>query len=231
MTLGFYLLYHDWDFIGAENAYKLSIRSDYPDALALYVDYLNFVARHTEAMEWAQRLNSKDPYYPNSRMVLSYVYNHHLEQAHEFSDARLKVFNNYYTLDSHGFLLLNMKKYEDAILYFNKAIAIEGIRYPRMLGWMGAAYAKSGNLNKSREIIEELKGRWSKKESGSIAFFIAAIYAAMEEKASALSWLQIAFDTHEMEMPWLLTEPQFYNLHHEPAFERIATTMGFPQTR
>jgi tetratricopeptide (TPR) repeat protein len=125
--------------------------------------------------------------------------------------------------------MLRVKKYEEAISYFNKAIAIEGIRYPRMLGWMGAAYAKSGNRNKSKEIIDELKGRWSKKEGGSIAFFIATIYSAMEEKDQALSWLKVAFDTHEMEMPWLLTEPQFYNLHDEPAFKQMATAMRFPQ--
>ena len=229
MTLGFYLLYHDWDFAGAEAAYKQSILTDYPDALAVYVDYLNFVSRHAEALEMAERLNTTDPYYPNSRMILSYFYNEHLDQALQFSRSRLKLFNNYNTFDSHGFLMLNMKKYDEAITYFDKAIAIEGIRYPRMLGWMGAAYAKSGNKSKSKEIIEELKSRWSNKENGSLAFFIAAIYSAMDDKQQALSWLKVAFDTHEMEMPWLLTEPQFYNLHNEPAFKQMAVAMGFPQ--
>jgi TolB-like protein/AraC-like DNA-binding protein len=229
MTLGFYLLYHDWDFLGAEAAYKQSIRTDYPDALALYVDYLNFVSRHEEALEMAERLNTTDPYYPNTRMILSYIYNQRLDQAVQFSTSRLKLFNSYYTFDSHGFLMLNTKNYDEAIRYFNKAIAIEGIRYPRMLGWMGAAYAKSGNNNKSKEIIEELKARWSNKENGSIAFFIAAIYSAMDDKTQALSWLKVAFDTHEMEMPWLLTEPQFYNLHNDPAFKQMALAMGFPQ--
>lgn len=229
MTLGFYLLYHDWDFAGAEAAYKKSIRSDYPDALAVYIDYLNFVSRHSEALEMAERLNTNDPYYPNSRMILSYVYNDQLDQALQFSNTRLTMFNNYSSLDSHGFLMLTLKRYDEAIASFSKAIAIEGIRYPRMLGWMGAAYAKSGNRNKSLEIVNELKGRWSDKEGGSIAFFIAAVYSAMEEKDEALRWLKIAFDTHEMEMPWLLTEPQFYNLHNDPAFKQMAVAMGFPQ--
>jgi TolB-like protein/AraC-like DNA-binding protein len=229
MTLGFYLLYHDWDFSGAETIYKQSIRTDYPDALALYVDYLNFVSRHAEALQMAERLNTTDPYYPNTRMILSLIYNGRFDQAVQFSTSRLKLFNSYYAFDSHGFLMLNIKKYDEAIRYFDKAIAIEGIRYPRMLGWMGAAYAKSGNTNKSKEIIEELKTRWSNKENGSIAFFIATIYSAMDDKEQALEWLNVAYDTHEMEMPWLLTEPQFYNLHNEPAFKQMALAMGFPQ--
>ena len=229
MTLGFYLLYHDWDFAGAETAYKQSIRTDYPDALALYVDYLNFVSRHSEALQLAERLNTTDPYYPNSRMILSYFYNKRLDEALQYSTTRLKLFSNYYTFDSHGFLMLNLKKYEEAIRYFEKAIAIEGIRYPRMLGWMGAAYAKSGNNDKSKEILEELKTRWKNKDNGSIAFFIATIYSAMDDKKQALAWLKVAFDEHDMEMPWLLTEPQFYNLHDEPAFKQMAVAMRFPQ--
>lgn len=227
MLMGFYKLYHDWDFEGAEAEYKLAIASGHPDALALYIDFLNFTTRHKEAMEWAERLNLNDPYYPNSRMVQSYIFNERFEEALEFSESRLKMFNNYLTLDSHGFLLLNMKRYKEAIEYFNKAIALEGIRYPRMLGWMGAAFAKSGDRQKALQIIDELKGRLAKKEKTSIAFFIAVVFAALDEKKAALLWLKVAYDSHDMEMPWLITEPQVYNLHGEPEFQQLEKQMGF----
>jgi TolB-like protein/AraC-like DNA-binding protein len=227
MLMGFYRLYHDWDFNRAEAAYRMSIKSDHPDALAMYGDFLNFTKRHDEAMVMAERLNIKDPYYPNSRMILAYVYNNRLQDALDFSKNRLKLFNNYYTLDSHGFLLLQMNQYKDAITYFNKAMAIEGIRYPRMLGWMGAAYAKSGNRDKALEIINELKVRLKNHDRGSIAFFIAVIYSALNDKTAALSWLETAYSTHDMEMPWLMTEPQFYNLHGEPQFQKLKQQMGF----
>lgn len=227
MLLGFYRLYNDWDFKGAEAEYKLAIGSDHPDALALYTDYLNFMSRHKEAMAFAERLNVKDPYYPNSRIILSYFYNGRLKEALEFSELRLKLFNNYYSLDSHGFLMLNTKRYEEAIAYFNKAIALEGIRYPRMLGWMGAAYAKSGQSENALKIITELKERLAKNDKASIAFFIAVIYSALNEKEAAISWLKTAYDSHDMEMPWLMTEPQFYNLHGEPEFQELAKLMGF----
>lgn len=227
MLLGFYRLYHDWDFRGAEAAYQRAIVSNHPDALALYSDYLNFVSRHEEAMMVAERLNESDPYYPNSRIVLSYIYNDRLEQALEFSETRLKMFNNYLTLDSHGFLLLSLGRYDEAITYFKKAIDLEGIRYPRMLGWMGAAYARSGQRQQALEIIAELKERLAHNEKGSIAFFVAVIYAAINEKDSALAWLNTAYDSHDMEMPWLMTEPQFYDLHKEPEFRQMARLIGF----
>lgn len=227
MLMGFYRLYNDWDFEGGEAEYKLAITQDHPDALALYADYLNFTLRHKEAMQFAERLHKKYPYYPNSRMVLSLVYNNKLDEAIAFSEARLKMFNNYYTYDAHGFLLLRLRRYEEAIVYFNKAIGLEGIRYPRMLGWMGAAYAKSGEKKEALKIIEELKERLANNDKGSIAFFIAVIYSALNENESALSWLRVAYNSHDMEMPWLMTEPQFYNLHEAAEFKILAKQIGF----
>jgi len=92
---------------------------------------------------------------------------------------------------------------------------------------MGAAYAKAGDKKEALQIIEEFKQRLAKKEGGSIAFFIAVIYSALDDKKSALSWLQTAYKSHDMEMPWLMTEPQFYNLHNEAQFQQIAREIGF----
>lgn len=228
MLMGFYKLYHDWDFQGAEAAYKRAVESDHPDVLAVYTDFLNFMQRHDEAMVWAERLNSKDPYYPNSRMVYTYIFNNRLDEALAFSEARLKMFNNYSTLDAHGFLLLNMGRYPEAITYFNKAIDVEGIRYPRMLGWMGAAYAKNGDFQKSEELISELKARLANNDKASIAFFISVIYAAKGDKGAALEWLGTATASHDMEMPWLMSEPQFATLRSEPKFMQIKSQVGFP---
>jgi len=227
MLLGFYKLYYDWDIQGAEEEYERSIKYGHPDALALYADYLNFVGRHTEALTMSERLNTNDPYYPNSRMILSYFYTGKIEEANEFSVRRIQVFNNYYTLDSYGFLLLNTGRPEESIEYFNRAIALEGIRYPRMLGWMGAAYAKMGERERAMEIIREFERRLPTDKGGSISFFTAAVYSALGDKQEALMWLNKAYNNHDMEMPWLLTEPQFYNLHNEPEFRKIASELGF----
>lgn len=227
MLMGFYYLYHDWDVARVEGEYKKAIVNNDPDALAMYSDFLNFVRRHDEALVYAERLDATDPYYPNSRMVLSYYYTGRYEDALRFSEKRLQLFNNYSTLDLHGFLMLQLGRYEEAIEYFNKAIAGEGIRYPRMLGWMGAAYAKSGNREAALEIIKELKTRFHKGDKGSIAFFIAVVYAGLSDKPATLEWLDTAFKSHDMEMPWIMTEPQFAALYDDPEFKRIAHAVGF----
>jgi TolB-like protein/AraC-like DNA-binding protein/Tfp pilus assembly protein PilF len=227
MLLGFYYLYHDWDMKRVESEYKMAVVNSDPDALAMYADFLNFVRRHDEALVHSEQLNTTDPYYPNSRMVLSYFYTHRLDDAVAFSRKRVQLFNNYYTFDSHGFLMLQVGRYDEAIQYFSKAIALEGIRYPRMLGWMGAAYARAGNPQAALQIIDELKTRFKNGDRGSIPFFIAVVYAGMDNKTAALEWLHTSFKLHDMEMPWIMTEPQFYALHSNPEFQRIAKAVGY----
>jgi len=225
---GFYLLYNNWDFEGAEQEYKKAIVGNFPDALAVYADYLNFVRRHEEALTIAQRLDQVDPYYPNTRMILSLYYTGRYEEAEAFAQSRVRMFKNYLTFDSYGFLLLNIGKYEEALNIFQKAMTIEDVRYPRILGWMGAAYAHAGNQEKALEIIEELKAKIPVNDAGSLRFFMAVIYAALGDKPAALQWLQAAVEEHEMEIPWLISEPQFYPLHEEAEFQQLVESVGFP---
>ena len=93
---------------------------------------------------------------------------------------------------------------------------------------MGAAYARSGQQKKAMEIIEELKVQSKTTRAGSLGFFIAVIYAALGDKNSAIHWIQEAYNYHEMEIPWLKSEPQFYSLHDEPEFQEILRKVGFP---
>jgi len=228
MWNGNYLLYNDWDFSGAEQEYKKAIVDDDPIALAIYADLLHFLNRHQEALVISERLNQTNPYEPNQRMILSLYYTGKYETATEFAESRMVSQKSYFLLDSYGFLMLNTGSYEKAIEIFQEAIELNSFRAPRMLGWMGAAYARMGNKEKSIELINELKSKREQSVAGSLAFFIAVIYSALEDKALALQWLQDAYDNHEMEMPWLISEPQFYTLHDEPAFQSLVSKVGFP---
>jgi tetratricopeptide (TPR) repeat protein len=161
-------------------------------------------------------------------MILALYYLGRYDEAIEFGKSRLKLFHNYYTLDSYGFLMLNTNHFSEAIESFQKAMELEGIRYPRMLAWTGAAYARSGHRDKAMEIIEELKILSKTTHAGSVCFFLGVVYAALGDKNSALHWIQEAYKYHEMEIPWLKSEPQFYSLHDDPGFKDILREVGFP---
>ncbi len=224
----FYALYHDWNFVEPDLHYNIAISNNNPDALAIYADYLHFIGQHEKGLEIARILDKQEPHYPNSRMVLSFYYTGQIDKANEYVASRLKIMSNYYTLDNYGFLLLNTDRYEEAINVFQKLLQLEGIRYPRIIGWMGAAYARSGNKEKAYALIEELQQNRLESNAGSKAYFISVIFAALGEEKNAIDWLSTAIDDHEMELPWLMTEPQFNSLHKNIEFQHLVSEVGIP---
>ena len=64
--------------------------------------------------------------------------------------------------------------------------------------------------------------------ASSPGFFIAVIYSALGEYETALQWLRTAVDDHEMEIPWLISEPQLFDMHGQPGFEKLVKEVGFP---
>jgi tetratricopeptide (TPR) repeat protein len=224
----FYYLYHDWDFEKAEQEYLSSLNTISPDSYALYADYLNFVRRHDEALAWSEKLEESEPYYPNSRKILSLYYTGRVDEAIRYAEDRLRIMKNYWTMDCYGFVLLNSGQYEKAIDTFLEIFEIEGIRYPRILGWLGAAYAHSGKEEEARKILKELQNRKTSSSAGAPGFFSAVVCSALGETAHAFHWLRMAIDDHEMEIPWLISEPQFYNLHGHPTFAEMVAEIGFP---
>lgn len=110
---------------------------------------------------------------------------------------------------------------------FKGVLEVSPYRIPRTLGWLGAAYAKKGDTQKAVELQNELKELKSKTDAGSPALGIAIIHSALGEKQEALKWLKIAIDDHEMEVPWLVSEPQLYPLHGMPEFDALVKRVGF----
>lgn len=224
----FYFLYHDWDFKKAEKEFKIGIADNNPEGLSLYADFLNFLGRHDEALELCMKLEETEPYYPNTRMIFSLFYCGRVEEALEYAETRLKVMNNYSALDNYGFVLLNSGFYEKAVEIFHQVFEIENVRYPRILGWLGAAYARSGDQKKALAIVNELLVLKNESSAGAPAFFIAIVQAALGNDAEALAWIRVAIDDHEMEIPWLISEPQFFDLHQHPDFKKMVAEIGFP---
>lgn len=224
----FYYLYHDWDFKKAEQEYILALNKSQAESYALYADYLNFVRRHEEALKWSEEQELIEPYYPNPRKLQSLYYVGRVDEAIEYAENRLRIQKNYWMMDGYGFVLLNAGRYEEAIAVFQEIFQIEHERYPRILGWLGAAYARSGEEENAWEIVAELQALKEISSASSPGFYTAVVFAALGDHESAIYWLRRAVDDHEMEIPWLISDPQLYDLHDLPGFKDLVAEVGFP---
>jgi tetratricopeptide (TPR) repeat protein len=229
VLLGFINLYSHWDSEASEKEHLLALHyaANNAEFISIYVDFLNMQRRHEEALQYANLQHSTEPFYPNSRLPLSLFYLGREKEALDFQRARLKFLHSYSSHDTYGFLNLNTGNYAEAITAFNEAIRILQKRVPRLLGWMGAAYAKSGDKVNANKLLGELTSLARKGNAGSPNFFIAVLQTALGNKEAALTALERAVEVHDWEMPWIISEPQLYPLHNEPRFVKMARTVGF----
>jgi len=229
---GFQLAFFEWDFLKANKYYQMGLRANKPLNYIMYRDYLQIINQHEEALKVSLYVDREMPFYPNFSIVMSFYYNGLYEEGESYISERLPSFpTNYLAYDNSGFFYLNIGKYDKAIHLFQKAIKIANKRFPRILGWTGAAYAKKGEPEKARALLNELKEQKLNNHAGSPAWFIAVIHSALGEAMDALKWIGIAIDEKEMEVPWLISEPQFYSLHGLVAFDDLVKKVGFLKNR
>ena len=60
---------------------------------------------------------------------------------------------------------------------------------------------------------------------------VAVVYVALEDRRSALKWLQIAYDEHDAQLLWVPLDPQIGTLPKDERFMRIANQIGHKSVR
>lgn len=225
----FQLTFFHWNFKEADIYYKKGLKAKKPLNYIMYRDFLQFENRHQEALEISLKIDKETPFYPNAPMVMPYYYSGMYDKGVAYIQERLTSFSSQHlTYDNAGFFMLNSGNYDKAIELFRRLIEIKSKRYPRILGWMAAAHAHKGETEKAQELLAELKELKKITNAGSPKWFMAIVYAALGKNKEALKWLKIAVKDHEMEVPWLVSEPQFYVLHGIPDFDTLVRQVGFP---
>jgi TolB-like protein len=226
--LGTIKWWFEWDFAGAEKEY---IKGKSPGNQGHYYGFfLMLMGRFSEAEEHfvkSHQLNPMDVYDRTHRGVIQYYLNNH-ERSIEILKEGIDLFPNALTgYHKLGKIYLNVGNYREAIKILEQGMVLANERIPSFLGELSIAYFKSGQPEKTEEIIEELKSFESKGSQGSPSFFLAQIYAGIGELGLAFKWLEKSYKAHDVEMIWLKIEPQFNSLRNDPRFTELLERVGF----
>ena len=93
------------------------------------------------------------------------------------------------------------------------------------------AYARAGQAESARKLLEELLGRDARGEH-VVAYRIAAAYEALGEREEALRWLERSTTTTEGIAGWLLWlnhDPAWDRMREEPRYKAVAAEAGWPR--
>jgi TolB-like protein/lipoprotein NlpI len=218
----------DWDWKSAEEGFKRAIELDpnYPPAHQWYGQLLTYQKKFDEGMIELKRAQQLDP--------LSLVINANIGLPLYFSgqyDASIEQFQRALDLDRNfpfahffiGWAYEQKRDYDSALAEFNKAVELDPT--PSAWSYLGHGHAVSGRRREAEKIIGTLL-ELSKHRYVS-PYYIAIVYAGLDEKELALDWLTKGVEDHSDPMVLINVEPKFDGLRNSPRFLEISRRVGF----
>ncbi|HEX8246545.1 MAG TPA: tetratricopeptide repeat protein [Pyrinomonadaceae bacterium] len=224
-SLAFATWAYDWDFAEAERLYRKSIALDPKNAKAReWFSYLlTSIGRHDEAVAEMQRAERLAP---DSEAVaamfgLCFYYGGRYEESYQKLKRSLELDPNYYlALMGLGWVSPVLGRFEEAIEGARRAVEIsDELSFNKFS--LALALIAAGQTGGARSIAAELEKR--RRERFAPAYFLALIYANLNESETALRWLDEAIKERGYWTLWLLVEPRFARLRDDSRFaERLA---------
>ncbi|MEK6325766.1 MAG: protein kinase [Acidobacteriota bacterium] len=227
-SLAFIKLLYDWDWPGSEESFKRAIELDpnYPNAHHWYSHYLMAMGRIEESLAESRRALELDPLLVvlNLHLGWHYLYARNYDQAIEQFRRTLEM--DPYFQQAHlylGWAYIGKGMYAEAIgeLQTAKALVAGSGEAETALGYI---YAVSGKRGDALRVLDQLK-ELSKRRYVS-PFFIALIYAGLEEKDQAFTWLEKAYVDRSDLLVYLEMEPKLDSLRPERKFADLVSRVG-----
>jgi TolB-like protein len=226
-SLGLVKLNFDWDWIGAEDAFKraLELNPNSAHACHWYSHLLIAMRRFDESFAASKRAIELNP--------LDLDMNIHLAWHYFFTrqyDLTLEVARKTLEMDSTfteaywfiGLACQQKGQYGEAIdAYFRSRLLREK---HEQLALLGHAHALLGNQVEARRYLDKLNG----ESVGTYVspYWIALIYLGLNDKDKTFEYLQRAFDERNAWLIYLNVNPIFDSLRSDARFDDLLKHVG-----
>ena len=225
-SLGAVRWWFEWDWVGAEEAYRraIELNPNYATAHDGYAMLLSARSRFNEAVEQNTRAADLDP--------LSLIIAVHAGWPHYFArdfERAGRRFRKALELDerfipAHGWLgmaLGQQGRYAEAIDTFSRALETD--RIPILTAMLAHTYAIAGDREQALTLLDELEAE--AKNRYVSAYDIAVVHAGLGDIAKAMEMLQAAIDERSAWLVFLNVDPRLDAIRADPAFAKIAARL------
>jgi TolB-like protein/DNA-binding SARP family transcriptional activator len=221
------LFFYDWDWAGAEEEFKRSIKTNpsYAVAHQSYGLYLTAMKRFSEALSSFKQALEADPVSPliKTSAALPYYYSGNYKQAMEQFRETIEI-DPYFGL-AHVALAdvyIQMEMYEQAIEHYKLGMATWGEK--PVLPYLGYAYGLSNQRDEAMDILRRLE-RLSTKEYVS-PFSMAVVCAGLKTDSEVFAWLEKAYQERSNRLVFLGVLPVFNDLRSDRRFISLLSRIG-----
>jgi DNA-binding winged helix-turn-helix (wHTH) protein/Flp pilus assembly protein TadD len=220
----------DRDWTGAHEGFGKVVRErpDYPRAwngLSMLMCAIGRGEEAIEAMRKAWTFDADSPTLSALSAIVYYRARRFREAAEQARRALLCDENSALANECLGLSCLQLGEHPRAIEQFQRAYELG--KGPVVLGFLGHAYAVSGNRKQAQAILEELMER--RARDYVLPQAIALVHAGLQQREQAFFWLEKSCDEHSHSVLFLPVEPMLDDLRRDERFTRLLVRVGFPQ--
>jgi len=218
----------DLDWAGSEKEFRraIELNPNYAFGHEQYGYFLAWQDRFEESLAEFQRANELDPLSPGitTNVGVPLVYQAKYEAAKEQGRKALELDPGFNFAEfGIGWTDLHAGNFKEAIPELKKARVIDSP--PFIAGFLGYAYAKSGDHAKAEAIIAELNQMSSRRFVSPAC--TALVYLGLDEKQLALEGLEKAYEVRSQWLSLLKVDNIFDPLRSEPRFIELLKKVGF----
>ena len=219
---------YDWDWPGAESAYRraIELNPNYETAHQWYAEYLSGMGRHEEALAEIRRAKEINPVSLIVNAVEAWVLYHarDCDQAITQSQKVLEMDPNFAEVYEY------LKRCYDRKGMYKEAIAARQMRR-RLAGYDAtetpalreAAAATSAAVYWRKRLDQELE---ESKREPSVPFDMAEIYAQLGDKDRAFASLERAYAERSYMLMYLKVAPNLDPLRSDPRYADLLRRVG-----
>ena len=233
-SLGFVLLYHDWDGPGAERELRraVELNPSYASAHHWLWGYLSSAGRLREAGHHLKIAKQLNPFSPtiaagaaaHSRMLRDFALS--IEQCRKAIDLEPG-----YAL-SHNYLWIVLHRtgrFEEAFQEYRRALSLWGL--PKIAERAKNTQARSGYRTALLEAADALAAQAERTPGKVPMHLIAETYSLAGEAEKAILWLARQVEQRDPFVLWLQQLTEYDALRDDPRFQEVAQRVNRERSR
>jgi serine/threonine protein kinase/Tfp pilus assembly protein PilF len=231
-AVGRILQHCDWDWVGAERAFKRAIQLDPRNAEAhhMYSHYLTPMGRHDESVSEARRAVDLDPLDVLLNTHLGWAYLHARRYDESIAQSRKAIDmdpNLEVSRTALGRAFLGKKMYAEALDEFQKTVTLAGGVATGPDTYLGYTYAVMGMKADALAKLNFLRARY--EQGQATAYDLAVVYAGLNDTEQALDWLQKAYMERSGGLLQIKGDLIFDPIRSDERFKNVLRSLGLPQ--
>jgi len=224
---------YDWDYAGAERRFKRALELG-PDLAITHYRYawtfLSPLGRHDEAIAEMKRAMEIEPLsiQQGANYAAVLIYSGRFDEALAQARKTFELDPNHIGAQNWLCHALNAKGMSDeAIRIGLDAEAKQSSTVNSFNACLGLAYARTGQREKSLEIISKMKD--AEKSRYVMSYMIGVHYLALGDKESAFAELEKGFKNHDWFMQRLKTDPFMEPVRDDPRYKEMLKRLNLPE--